>query len=148
MHGSPRAWFASDLLRQLKDWQQRGREIILFIDLNECAYTGELALSLTSDEVGMQECFQQVNHQQAPPSHFRGSKPITGCFITAGIDCLNCYMSPHQAGPGDHRYWIVDFCAKSVVGVGYPLLVRPRGRRLKCCIERTAIKYTRKLRHS
>jgi hypothetical protein len=144
LRGSPPARFVADLLRQLKDWQRRGRELILFMDLNECAYTGELALSLT--DLGMQECFQQVNHQQAPPSHFRGSKPITGCFITAGIDCLNCYVSPHQAGPGDHRYWMVDFCAKSVLGVGYPHLVRPRGRRLKCCVERTAIKYTRKLR--
>jgi hypothetical protein len=131
---------AADLLRRLKDW------IILFMDLNECAYTGELTLSLTSNEIGMKECFQQVNHHQTPPSHFRGSKPITGCYITAGIDCLNCYVSPHQAGPGDHRYWMVDFCTKSVLGVGYPLLVRPRGHRLKCCVERTAIKYTRKLR--
>lgn len=146
LRGSPRARFAADLLRQLKDWQRRGREIILFMDLNECAYTGELALALTGEDLGMQECFQQVNHHRAPPSHFRGSKPITGCFITAGIDCLNCYVSPHQTGPGDHRYWMVDFCAKSILGVGYPHLVRPRGRRLKCCVERTAIKYTRKLR--
>ena len=118
----------SDLLRQLGDWKRRGGDIILFMDLNECAYTGELAQRLTGDELQMEECFQQVNHYRAPESHFRGSKPITGCFVTPGIDCLNCYVSPHQAGPGDHRYWIVDFCAKSVLGAGYPLLVRPRGR--------------------
>ena len=41
---------------------------------------------------------------------------------------------------------MVNFCAKSVLGAGYPHLVRPRGRRLKCCVERTAIRYTRKLR--
>lgn len=131
LRGSPRARFAADLLRQLTDWKRRGREIILFMDLNECAYTGELALTLTGNDLGLEECFQQVNHHRAPPSHFRGSRPITGCFISAGIDCLNCYVSPHQAGPGDHRYWIVDFCSKSVLGVGYPHLVRPRGRRLK-----------------
>lgn len=41
---------------------------------------------------------------------------------------------------------MVDFCAKSVLGVGYPHLIRPRGRRLKCCVDRTAVKYVRKLR--
>jgi hypothetical protein len=62
----------------------------------------ELALRLGEDDLKMEGCFQQVNHFQAPASHFRGSKPITGCFITADVDCLNCYVSPHQAGPGDH----------------------------------------------
>lgn len=75
----------------------------------------------------------------APASHFRGSKPITGCFVTAGINCLNRYVSPHQAGPGDHRYWIVYFCAKSILGAGYPHLVHPQGCRIKCCMERKAV---------
>jgi hypothetical protein len=41
--------------------------------------------------------------------------------------------------------WRVDFCAKSVLGVGYPHLVRPKGCRLKCVVERTRLAYNKKL---
>jgi hypothetical protein len=93
----------------------------------------------------MTECFKSANGRESPASWFRGQKPITGCFITQGIDCVNAYVSSHQAGAGDHRYWILDFCAKSVLGVGYPHLVRPKGRRLKCVVERTRLAYNKKL---
>jgi hypothetical protein len=60
----------NDLVQQLVDWKQSGEDIILFMDLNECAYTGELSLRLGKDDLKMEECFQQVNHVQAPASHF------------------------------------------------------------------------------
>jgi hypothetical protein len=40
----------------------------------------------------------------------------------------------------------MDFDAKSVLGAGYPHLVRPKGRRLKCVIKRTRRKYLKRLR--
>ena len=63
-----------------------------------------------------------------------------------GIDCISVFASPHWAEAGDHRYWIMYFDARSVVGSGYPHLVRPKGRRLKCVVKRTRVAYLRRLR--
>jgi hypothetical protein len=94
----------------------------------------------------MTEQFLSTNGFEAPNSHYKGHRPITGCFCTQGIDCLNVFVSPPRAGAGDHRYWVMDFDAKSVLGAGYPHLVRPKGRRLKCVIKRTQRKYLKRLR--
>ena len=40
----------------------------------------------------------------------------------------------------------MDFDAKSVLGAGYPHLVRPKGRRLKCVVKRTRVAYLSQLR--
>lgn len=146
LRGSPRSRFLSDLVEQLTQWRRSGNDIILLGDLNECVYNGSVAKRLAEDDILMGEAFKSVNGHDAPASHYRGQLPITGCFITPGVDCLNVYVSPHRAGAGDHRYWIIDICARSLLGVDYPHLVRPRGRRLKCCVERTVRKYNKKLR--
>eukprot|EP00956_Cyclotella_meneghiniana_P035904 scaffold119318_cov42-Cyclotella_meneghiniana.AAC.1 len=39
----------------------------------------------------------------------------------------------------------MDFDAKSVLGAGYPHLVRPKGRCLKCVVKRTRVAYLRRL---
>jgi hypothetical protein len=114
--GSPRQRFTADLVAQLLQWKNNGDEIILFMDLNEHAYSGDLALRLLQDYLLMTECFKSANGRESPASHYRGKKPITGCYSTQGIDCVNVYVSLHQAGAGDHRYWILDFCAKSFLG--------------------------------
>lgn len=143
---SPHALFARDLVRQLLEWKQGGDEIILFMDVNDHAYKGRLPLRLAERDLMMTEQFQAANGFEAPNSYYRGSRPITGCFCTQGIDCINIYVSPHRAGAGDHRYWIMDFDAQSVLGAGYPHLVRPKGRRLKCVVKRTRVAYLRRLR--
>ena len=146
LSGSPRERFNLDLLHQLRQWKTSGFEIILFSDLNENVYTGSFAESLADTDLLMTECFQSANGREAPASHFRGSTPITGCFCTQGIDVINVMVSPHKSGAGDHRFWIVDLCARSVLGASYPLLVRPKGRRLKCVVDRTAKSYVKTLR--
>lgn len=94
----------------------------------------------------MTEAFQSANGRPTPASHFRGSTPITGCFCTQGIDVINVMVSPHKSGAGDHRFWIVDLCARSLLGASYPMLVRPKGRRLKTVVDRTARSYVKTLR--
>lgn len=120
--------------------------IILFIDVNDHAYTGRFPRRLGQSDLMMTEQFLAANGFEAPNSHYTGKRPLTGCFCTQGIDCLNVFVSPPRAGAGDHRYWIMDFDAKSVLGAGYPHLARPKGRRLKCVVKRTRRKYLRRLR--
>lgn len=143
---SPRAHFSMRLVNQLIEWKAAGDEIILFMDVNDNAYTGRLPRRLAERDLMMTEQFLEANGFQAPNSYYRGSRPITGCFCTQGVDCLNVFVSPQRSGAGDHRYWIMDFDAKSVLGAGYPHLVRPKGRRLKCVVKRTRVAYLRKLR--
>jgi hypothetical protein len=40
----------------------------------------------------------------------------------------------------------MDFDVKLVLGTGYPHLVRPKGRRLKCAVKRTRVAYLHRLR--
>lgn len=134
LRGSPRSRFLSDLVDQLLAWRRAGNDIILFGDLNECVYDGTVAKRLSEEDLLMTEAFNMVNGHKAPASHYRGQLPISGCFVTpGGVDCLNAFASPHRAGAGDHRYWVADFDARSLLGVDYPHLVRPWGGRLKCC---------------
>eukprot|EP00956_Cyclotella_meneghiniana_P026608 scaffold57937_cov48-Cyclotella_meneghiniana.AAC.2 len=116
------------------------------MDVNDHVYKGRLPKRFGERDLMMTERFLTANGFEAPNSYYRGSRPITGCFCTQGIDCVNVYASPHRAGAGDHRYWIMDFDAKSVLGAGYPHLVRPKGRRLKCVVKRTRVAYLRQLR--
>jgi hypothetical protein len=143
---SPRTKFELDLIEQLLEWKNAGDEIILFIDINDHAYTGRFPCRLGQQDLMMTEQFLATNGYEAPNSHYTGHRPLTGCFCTQGIDCINVFVSPPRAGAGDHRYWIMDFDAKSVLGAGYPHLVRPRGRRLKCVVRRTRVQYLRRYR--
>ena len=138
---TPRRMWQDQLAKQLVEWKLAGDEIILFADVNGNVYTGNFATRLMAGDLIMTEQFAAANGYQAPASHFRGRTPITGCFATQGIDCLAAYNSPHQKGAGDHRYWILDFCARSILGTDYPRLVRPRSRKLRCTVERTRKKY-------
>jgi hypothetical protein len=133
-------------VEQLLQWKSEGDEIILFCDFNEHVYEGSIAAALDSPELMMTECFQSANGCYAPASHYRGKRPITGCFCTQGIDCINVWVSATRQGVGDHRFWVMDFCAKSVLGSSYPHLVRPKGRLLKCHVERTVKAYNKRLR--
>ena len=143
--GSPREVFMADLVEQLLSWREQGDEIVLFMDVNEHAVSGVLPRRLAESDLLMHEQFYVTNGREGPPSWFRGSKPIDGCYCTPGVDCMNIYQSPSKSGSGDHRYWIIDIDAQSMLGVGYARLVRPKGRRLKCTVPRTSKAYTKKL---
>ena len=79
--------------------------------------------------------------QEAPYSHSHGQRAISRTYATPGIVCHNSYVAPHGAGIGGHRLQIHDFCAHSVLGIDYPKLVRPEGRKLRCYVEKAVRKY-------
>jgi hypothetical protein len=112
---SHHALFERDLIRQLLEWKSAGDEIILFMDVNDHAYKGCIPRRLGERDLMMTERFMAANGFEAPNSYYRRSRPITGCYCTQGIDCVNVFVSPPRAGAGDHRYWIMDFDAKSVL---------------------------------
>ena len=93
----------------------------------------------------MEEQTLRSTGQMAPFSHFSGKSPIIGTFATPGIRCTNSYLSPHGTGVGDHRFQLHDFDAGSVLGIEYPLTVRPNGRTLRCDRPKTRKKYNKRL---
>lgn len=88
---------------------------------------------------GLQVATYAVQPPSRPDSHVWD-------VATPGIVCHDSYVAPHGAGMGDHRLYIHDFCARSVLGVEYPKLVRAGSRKLHCKVERTVKSYNRVLK--
>ncbi len=72
----PRKAFRRQLITQLKHWQAKGDEIILFADLNENVYTGQLAKLLQGDDLLMCEQTLQSTGPKAPFSNGHGKVAI------------------------------------------------------------------------
>jgi len=143
---SPRLLFTRHLVAQLRQWRAAGDEIILFLDANEDLYRGDLAKELQGDDLLMTEQVLQSTGQEAPFSHQTGKIAISGTYATPGIVCRDSYVAPHGSGVGDHRLQIHDFCARSVLGIDYPKLVKPAGRKLRCDREKSVKTYNRVLK--
>ncbi len=142
----PRKAFCRQLITQLKHWQAKGDKIILFADLNENVYAGQLVKLLQGDDLLMCKQTLQLTSTKAPFSNGRGKVAIIGTFATPGIVCTNSYLSPHREGVGDHRFQVHDFDASLVLGTNYPKSIHPSGRALCCGVEWTVKKYNKVLR--
>jgi hypothetical protein len=127
-------------------WRAAGEEIILFADMNENVYTGNLSCQLRSEGLLMEEQTLRSTGQKAPHSHHTGQVATVGTFATPGIVCTNSYLSPHGAGVGDHRFQVHDFDAHTVLGIDYPKTVRPAGQALRCKVPQTVKKYNKVLK--
>ena len=73
------------LLAAIRKWKADGEEIVLYMDVNEHVYTGRFGRALLDPDINMKEQFFTVTGHHAPASHFRGERPITGLFATAGL---------------------------------------------------------------
>jgi hypothetical protein len=133
---NPRKAFATQLSTQLRAWRSSGEGIILFIDIDENVYTGNLAEGLH-----MEEQILKSTGQEAPHSHQTGQVAIVGIFATPEIVCTNSYLSPHGAGNGDHRFQVHNFDAYSILGTEYQKTTHPSGQVLRCKVARTVKKY-------
>ena len=108
------------LITQLWAWRSSGKGIILFVGMNENAYTGPLAKILSLEGLHMEEKTQKSTGQEAPYSHQTGQVAIVEIFATPEIICTNLYLSPHGAGNGDHRLQVHNFDAHSILDTEYP----------------------------
>ena len=141
----PRDLFDMDLIAEISEWREQDDEVILMGDFNQDIYRGSLGKHLRSDDIGMTEQFKKLFDEDAPFSHATGQTPICGVFATCGIECVAAFISQHGSGVGDHRLNVFDFSAESLLGLLAPATVKPAGRNLQCCIERSRINYTRVL---
>jgi hypothetical protein len=126
-------------------WQAAGKEVILFIDVNENIYTGPLAKALSGNGLQMEEQTLCLTGKEAPHRHCTGKVAIVSTYATPGIICTHSYLSPHGAGVGGHRFQLHDFNAHTVLGTDYTKTVHPQRRTLYCGVECTVKRYIKVL---
>ena len=139
---NPISHYDRDLMRLLTDWRSSGDEVILCIDANTHMNEGRFSKMLGSRPVSMTELFYRQYGKPGPPSHRDGSIPISGIFVSPGIDVTSVFVSGHNSlTQGDHRLWLVDIDMRSMLGDYAPIPKRMAGRILQCKNDRTRKQY-------
>jgi hypothetical protein len=93
--------------------------------------------------LAMKEVVGEFTGTPIGSTHFRGSKPINGVWVTSDILVSNVAIMPAGYGIGDHRLFVVDFLMMDMIGKSPPKIVRPASRRLNTKIPRAAAEYAR-----
>jgi exonuclease III len=138
----PRVKFRDDLISQLKRWREEGDKLIVCLDANENVYKKAIGKALTSvDGLAMKEVVGDFTGTPIGPTYFRGSKPIDAVWATSDVDVVGACIMPAGYGIGDHRLFVVDFLASSLLGTTPKKIVRPQARRLNCKIPGAVRKY-------
>lgn len=128
---TPYSLFVNDLLQAIRCWRAAGDRIILFIDVNEHVLRGTLARQLIHLSIGLKEVTSSFWPSGTEPhTHFRGSQPIDGIYVSPEIETTGLLSLSFHEGVGDHRTMIVDFSSASMVGQYQGHVVRPTLRRL------------------
>ena len=101
---APYSLFVTDLLHAIRCWRAAGDRIILFIDVNEHVLRGPLSRQLTNPTIGLKEItskFWPIGTE--PHTHFRGSQPIDGIYVSLEIEATSLLSLSFHEGVGDHR---------------------------------------------
>ena len=61
---------------------------------------------------------------------FRGTKPTGGVWVTSDVVIIGACVKPAGYGIGDHRLFVLDFLALSLIGHDPPKIVTAAERRL------------------
>jgi hypothetical protein len=138
----PRTKFRKDLVSQLQGWQQDGDKLIVCLDANEDIYCKLIRKALPDiNGLAMKEVVGNFTHQRMGATFFWGSKPINGVWATSDILVSNASIMPAGYGIGDHRLFVIDFCAQNIIGSQPPCVVRAASHPLNTRIPRIAAKY-------
>jgi hypothetical protein len=159
-----------DLQYFVQELQQGGDEVILFLDANQDEYQsyrpqdhdacfktkggfqvdGSIDGSLRSymANCGLTNALTDVNSEQVPITHVRGSKQIDFALVTDGIrPCIKAVgLLDESILKSDHRAIFLDLDLLLLCGVSLERLERPQFRNLKLDDPRISDSY-RKLLH-
>jgi hypothetical protein len=142
----PRVKFWEDLLQQLGRWREQGDKLIVCLDANEDIYKKAIGKALTLvDGLAMKEVVGEFTGKKIGPTYFRGSKPIDAIWATSDVQVAGACIMPAGYGIGDHRLFVVDFVAASLIGNEPKKIVRPQARRLNCRIPTAVREYNKRL---
>ena len=140
----PRVKFKEDLLTQLKQWRANGDKLIVCLDSNENIYKKLIGKALTDlDGLAMREIVGEYTGIPIGPTYFRGSMPIDAVWATSDVDIVGACILPAGFGIGDHRLFVIDLLASSLIGTDPKKIVWPQARRLNCKIPGTVRRYNK-----
>ena len=112
------------------------------MDANDHICRGLIGQTLVTDkDLSMKEVIKDYTNEELGPTYFRGSKPIDGIWITPDVQIANACVMPAGYEIGDHRLFIVDIVASSMIGTDPPRITRPSARRLNTRLPYVAERY-------
>ena len=130
LHLDPRQQFDYDLKELLLSWINDDIKIILCIDANENALEGRFASMI--EEIGLRNMHQHYSNIDLPPTHDRGSVPISGMFGSPTLIPSRVGNLANGSGiTGDHRNMFVDFDEEIILGSELHSIRPPNQRRLQ-----------------
>lgn len=144
----PREAFRLDLATELRQWMEKGDQIILLMDANDDLRDGVTHNWLTGT-VGLRNCLHEKHAHLSPPStYFRNfrHKPIDGCYISPNMIIEKGGFLPFGEGIGDHRILYIDIDINSWLEGDLQKIVPSQIRRLKCEDVRIVRKFLQELR--
>ena len=131
----PRKRFRDDLVKQLVAWRKQGDRLVVCIDANKDIYKKSIGKALVDNkELCMGEAVGDFTGKKVGATFFRGKKPIDGVWTTADVVITGACVMPAGFGIGDHRLFVLDFLASSLVGHDLIKIVRAVARRLNTLI--------------
>ena len=130
------------MITQLKQWRDQGDRLIVCLDANEDIYRKAIERELTDmNGLALREVVGEFTNKKVGPTFFRGLKPIDGVWATSDISVANACIMPVGYGIGDHRLFVIDFCAADIIGYSQQRAVCATSRRLNTRIPGTTKKY-------
>ena len=126
----PRTQFDKDLKALLISWHEINIRVILCIDANDDVEKGKFKDMI--DEIGLINAHTNLYDEHLPPTHDRGSRPISGIFITRTLEPMRAGILRNGVGIlGDHRNMFVDFSEINFLGDELYTIQPPKMRRLQ-----------------
>ena len=109
-------------------WRKSGERIILLMDANKHVLTGKFNQAITHAGLDLEEFKHKCWGARQPYTHISGKIPINGGYKSPEIEVLNVCMLPFLESPGDHRAFIIDILARSLLGKFRYKVCRPVSR--------------------
>ncbi len=103
----------------LKEWREEGDRDRLFVcmDANEDIHKKSIGRTLTDREgLSMVEAIRELTEKKIGLTFFRGSKPIDEIWTTTDVIATHACIVPTRFGVGDHRLFVIDMQAASLIG--------------------------------
>ena len=114
LNTNPWDMFDDDITTDIEN-SKNSKNIILMLDINQDANKG--SFNTRMNEIGLQNAFITRSQGTLPPTHHRGSKPISAIYHSTALQVMRAGILPIGTGVGgDHRNMFVDFSTSSFLG--------------------------------
>ena len=132
----PRALMIKELTDLIKTWEDKGENIVLFIDCNENLHKqGQIQRLLVGDKCKLIDPIRRkFGTANAPPTYHRNnSYPIDSVFVSKRLRHITYGgWLRFGEGIGDHRVIYIDLPVQLLLGENKFVIPPPSVRRLKC----------------